>query len=433
MSSESAETSDADFHPAQQQLTVPDAAQAPTALGASVAGPHPAASATRLLELDAIRGIAAFVVVLFHCWMAMDWPQYSLAEALAALTTDDTAKYVVLFKLTPLRIVTAGSAAVGVFFLLSGLVLTLPMLKARDSYRLFLFKRFLRLYPPFAASILLGACLWSMSGVGAKGLSDWFDSSWRDSLSAPLLGGHLLLLGTDSMQQINNVMWSLVHEMRISLIFPALAIVTIAYPRFALVGSFCMVSLVAYPPVFSWVRWQLLNMGTWWPLATALDTLHYLLYFVAGILIATKLNSLVALLKQLPSMVRAVLWIAAAGLLLARFGHVSHVIWAAGAALTVLLSLSSSRAHRFLNRVDLQWLGKISYSLYLVHLPILLFTMHMLADWKYRNLMLLMIPPLSLVTAQLFYMAIEAPSHKLGRRWLAAKRADSAERATARS
>jgi peptidoglycan/LPS O-acetylase OafA/YrhL len=387
---------------------------------------EPRVAPGRLPELDAIRGIAAFVVVLFHCWMTVNWPQYGLGEALASLATDEWAKYVALFKVTPLRVVTAGSAAVGVFFLLSGLVLTLPMLKGHEPYKFFLIKRFFRLYPPFAASILLAALLWSISGSDAGGLSAWFDSSWRDSISAPLIAGHLFIVGVDPMQQINNVMWSLVHEMRISLIFPVLAVAAIAYPRIMIVISMLILSAVAYPPVFAWLRGQLIEVGPWWPLATALDTLQYLLYFVTGIFIAANLQRLKSVFGRMPSRTRSALWLAAFVLLLARLGHLSHAIWALGAAMMVLLSLTSDRAHRFLQRADLQWLGRISYSLYLVHLPILLFTMHTLAEWKYRNLMLLMIPPASLLVAHIFYLGVEAPSHRLGRKVLDALRGNAA-------
>ena len=379
----------------------------------------PPLSAQRIPELDAIRGLAALVVVLFHCWKTLPWPEYGPYGA-PPLDASGLMPYEWLFRYTPLRIVTAGTASVGVFFILSGLVLALPMVRGRvDGYGSFLLKRFFRLYPPFAAAIALSCVLCAALDPGAvAGLSGWFNHSWDEPLRPGLVAAHLLMLGPDPYLHLDNVMWSLVHEVRISLLFPLLVLAVMRRPAPMLAAAALVLGVVSYSGVFLWMRHQLDVVGPWWPLATLLDTARYLLYFVAGILLALRLNGLVEALRRSGPALRGLAWCLGLGLLLTRFGPFGDAAWALGAALLILLCLGSARARALLRAAPLQWLGKVSYSLYLVHLPLLLALMHMFADSPRRLYALAALPPLALLAAGLFYRCVEAPSQRLGRRLL---------------
>ncbi|MGO9435837.1 MAG: acyltransferase family protein [Terracidiphilus sp.] len=92
----------------------------------------------RYLELDSLRGIGASIVVFGHfagLWSSSAW--YSAVNS------------------SPLRALFAAHEAVVLFFVLSGFVLSIPLSGERPpSYRVFLLRRFCRIYLPFAAAIL---------------------------------------------------------------------------------------------------------------------------------------------------------------------------------------------------------------------------------------------------------------------------------------
>ena len=376
----------------------------------------------RIPELDAIRGVAAMVVVLFHCWNAWPWPDVSVLGGLPSGETSgfQAQWWALLFKVTPLRFITAGAPCVGIFFLLSGLVLSLPMVAGRsEPYWVFLTKRFFRLYPPFAASILLAAVLCvAVDPHRISALSAWFNGSWDQPVSGQLLAGHLLMLGLDRDMHLNNVMWSLVHEVRISILFPLLVLATLGRPRLALAAAVATLCLVSSHPVFTWMSARLATGESLWPLATALDTARYLTYFVVGILLAWKLDPLVRTFAARRASTRVGLWTVAAALLLLHVGPFGDCAWVVGGALVILLSLSSSGAGRALRSRPLQWLGRVSYSLYLVHVPLLLLAMHAFYSARSAAFVLLAVPFASLIAAEAFYRCIENPSHRLGRRIL---------------
>ena len=65
----------------------------------------------------------------------------------------------------------------------------------------------------------------------------------------------------------------------------------------------------------------------------------------------------------------------------------------------------------------LQWLGRISYSLYLTHLIVLLTTYYTLGGLMPPQMLSLFLGvPLALVVAELFTRLVDAPSIRLSRR-----------------
>ena len=97
-----------------------------------------APSARRLTSLDALRGIASFSVVLCHCWTAIP------NAARATLASSMWSPLIDIF--------TNGSAAVIIFFVLSGYVLSLPFFHGtQPGYPRYLFKRFCRILHSFCS------------------------------------------------------------------------------------------------------------------------------------------------------------------------------------------------------------------------------------------------------------------------------------------
>lgn len=115
----------------------------------------------RLNHLDSIRGIAACVVVMFHCWLlTSDAFRNSLNTLSTAL---HSVPDLVLYGLE--KVLRSGHPAVMVFFVLSGFVLACSLGKKQTPYVGYAVKRFFRIYPVFIVAVLASYVLHSLIGV----------------------------------------------------------------------------------------------------------------------------------------------------------------------------------------------------------------------------------------------------------------------------
>jgi peptidoglycan/LPS O-acetylase OafA/YrhL len=171
------------------------------------------APSKRLISLDAVGGIAACIVVLSHCYRIIPEEQRS--------RIDDS-----LWS-QPLLPLHNGDAAVFIFFVSSGYVLSLPYLRGtQPGYPYYVIRRVCRIYIPFAAAILFALLLYIFAGrPDAPAVSQWFNNLWPSTKPGiAVVAKHLLMLGTAPNMKLNAVMWTLVYELRISLLFPLLMI-----------------------------------------------------------------------------------------------------------------------------------------------------------------------------------------------------------------
>jgi peptidoglycan/LPS O-acetylase OafA/YrhL len=159
----------------------------------------------RIVALDSIRGIAALVVVFYHCSLAA--PQ--LHDRIAAT-------YV-------LRPFVAGPAAVYLFFVLSGFVLYGVLAPgSAPPYPNYAAKRVLRLWLPAAAVVGSALLYVAVDPSRVPGASDWFsDNSWIEAPSPAAMAYHFALFSAERYHQLDNAIWTLAHEIKISLIFPS--------------------------------------------------------------------------------------------------------------------------------------------------------------------------------------------------------------------
>ena len=362
------------------------------------------AKPSRYAYLDALRGIAALAVVFHHCLLTFPvWEQPYAGSMLVAL----------LFY-TPLRLLWAGQAAVIVFFALSGFVLTV-MLTRREplTWTGFLVKRVCRIYLPYLFIVSAGIALMvSFRARGIAGLSNWFNSSWTHPICRALLLDHALMLGDSAWNYVDNPIWSLVHEMRYSLVFPVIVwIAKRARAQHALAGSFA-ISIAALGGLHLLPRNQVL------------DSLQYLFVFVAGAELAIHRDAVQDWYRQRTSGIRRLL-LALALLLLSANGLPHRHAFAAvllvnvigtylGAAL-LLICLTGARSGRaFLERPALLFLGRISYSLYLSHLLVLLSLLYGFEGIVPPTVLIWLVPPAAVVVAALLYSSIEKPAMVLG-------------------
>jgi peptidoglycan/LPS O-acetylase OafA/YrhL len=177
----------------------------------------------RLTQLDALRGIAAALVVVHH--------------ALLILTGE------------PMPYVTLGRPEVILFFVLSAFVLTRSLEK--QSYFVFATRRVFRLGLPFCAALIFALGLRIVSGPHPiPDQSEWFNAPWQTTLTFKGFMAHVLMRGHWADASLNAVLWSLWYETRLSFLLPFLVLFTKRTGRWALVTfvALAVVTSAALPP-----------------------------------------------------------------------------------------------------------------------------------------------------------------------------------------
>ncbi len=364
----------------------------------------------RITTLDSLRGLAALTVLFAHCYEV--YPEQLRFDVHPA-EVSAWAQPWAWFRYTPLHLLTDGQPAVMFFFVLSGFVLTLPFLRGtQPSYPRYLAKRFCRLYPPFAAATFLSAALYILiapAPIAALG-HEFNTESWTENVTDGQVLRHLLMTGMAQDETLDIPMWSLVHELRISIIFPLLVAFAALGAAWGAIGLTALLYLAC--------TYALLHLGEQCATGTTLATGQYILFFVVGIALASRGESWQAALAAAPSRARPLLWLAclAAAMFPGALLPWSRAVWGAAAVGILTLAMTSPAAQRALSRPPLHWLGRVSYSLYLVHVPVLLASVHLLYGRLPLPAILAVAVALSLLGAELMFRSIEQPSIRLGRR-----------------
>lgn len=352
----------------------------------------------RLVALDGLRGIAAVVVLLYHLSLI----------ARPHLETGKVGDGWWWLTETPLKLFTAGTESVLVFFVLSGLVVALPAFRSGFDWVGFLSGRMLRLYLPVWASLAFATLLIHLF---PRALTAVTDGAWITRANARTTPLTQLVSEASLMRvsyDVDNVLWSLRWEIIFSLALPLfVGLAALVRRQWALAAALALaVSVIG----------RVLQV----------DALVYLPVFFLGTLMAARIDSLVAWARARRSGVWP--WVLAGSLAtlvlswLAR-GIVpagttgSAVLWglaAAGAVGIILCALGWRGMDGFLSARVPHWLGKVSFSLYLVHVPVIATLAFALGDANWWLVAVIGIP-LSLLVAWGFHAAIEKPSHRLAR------------------
>ena len=343
----------------------------------------------RMKALDSLRGIAALVVVLHHI----------------RLMYSETPGWI---KYSPLRALFSGESAVIVFFVLSGFVLYFALnSKNPGSFWSFANKRFWRIYPAFCVAILASTALWYFVDPSpVSGLSDWAkDLNWQLRPTFSVVMGHLAMTDVEALYSLDNVMWSLVIELRLSLLFPLIAMAVKRDWRVACLASIVVSVACAY------LEGQL---AAGWPF-NPFHTGRYLYLFVIGATLAEKSGVVRRVVQGLNGWNRLGLWCSALVLFSTNPAHVGGVPAAIGSALLVALAFADSKVEAALSTPIPLWLGKVSYSLYLIHVPILIAAAHLLIGTMPMIQILALAGATALCASEIFYRLIELPSIKIGR------------------
>ncbi|WP_158824252.1 acyltransferase [Granulicella sp. S156] len=345
---------------------------------------------SRLFELDALRGLAAVTVVTHHFRYAFDFTP--------------TPWYWLPFD--------AGRQAVVLFFVLSGYVLSMPYWRGRQAHYVeYLLRRFCRIYLPFAAAATLSiAGAWLFRGRHLP-LSEWFNNTWQQPITGRLLIEQYLMF---PVVVFNVAFWSLGFEMQMSIVMPLLSNLLRRWNA-PLVSA--LMALIAFG-----IPGRLhLHEGY------LLRSLQIATLFALGATLAGYQERLTNWLegKQAMSWVLLLTGVLlyynvpdhfAYGRLLGKIVASSDFISGIGAAAVIVSSLTLRPLSRFLRHSSLEYLGRISYSLYLVHSITLFSVLDILFGKISRPALAIIFALTTLIAAHLFCITIEEPSIRLGKR-----------------
>jgi len=181
-----------------------------------------------------------------------------------------------LLKYTPVHVLWNGHEAVIMFFILSGFVLSLSLIKDNGEvkYRSFIVKRICRIYIPYFAALIF--CLFCY-GIFKNAqlipdLSTWFNGYWKAPVYFKDILNFIFLIGFFDPAKLNGPVWTLIHEMRISIIFPFIVsyiIVKRNWKTSIVIGG--TVALISY------ICSRFINLGN------LFETFQYVFMFIIGL------------------------------------------------------------------------------------------------------------------------------------------------------
>ncbi len=367
--------------------------------------------ALRLHYLDGMRGLAALYVVMYHAYLILD--RRGLWAPLPA---------VVRFGLSWTRF---GHISVAIFIVLSGYCIMLPVARnesgeLRGGASGFLKRRAMRILPPYYAAMVISLALDSLSYLTANrvahadGLA--FIFSPRSILS------HLFLvhnLNPDTAYTVNSPFWSVATEAQIYLFFPAMLLPL--WRRFGNIPPLIIAFAIGLAPKF--LFHNALNQACPWYLG-----LFALGMAGASISFSSRMLDLTLQTKAPWMAIAALGWIAVF-FLLSTLKHVEADYWAIDVLLGVtttslliactrhLTSPRLSDTSVTLAVLDSKFatkIGAFSYSIYLLHDPILHISQFVMRKAHLSPMFEVIgfgfvIIPATVVVAYLFHLKFEKP------------------------
>jgi peptidoglycan/LPS O-acetylase OafA/YrhL len=310
------------------------------------------------------------------------------------------------------------------FFVLSGFVLTRSILrKSQFNYAAYVFQRIARIYLPYLAGLLLAVAACAAFREQVPPWTRWLSGVWPMAPNAHNIWQHVLFIGAYPLV-FNYAFWTLVIEMRVSLILPFLVMGLRALPArlaFLLTGAWALLDSIAAGRLAT----PSLTL-----LSAVVETAHYAVFFTFGGLLWLHREKLASLFAGFGRALRAAF--VAVGFLLFEYGRViilhaqphapfgaiqfrADLVGALGASAILFAAIENARIARALSRQSLFWLGDISYSLYLCHGTVILVLSAVLG----RHLPVVPYVALcilgSLAVAKLMALAFEEPAQHLGR------------------
>lgn len=341
-------------------------------------------------ELDGIRAFAVLAVVAFHAG---------------------------------LKPATGGWLGVDIFFVLSGYLITLILLRERDrtgtvSLRDFWVRRLLRLYPALLLTLVLGAVFYTTIGDGGT-----FVGYIRTAGAAGLYVENFVWgLGGDELGRLGHT-WSLAVEMQFYLVWPVLLVwmlqrklrlapmilggIVVSYGLYVLQSA---PNLDRFPAAYylPWTR-----------------SFELLLGALVAVLLAARARTAEPA-TETPAR-RWVGWLIGIGFGVVLLGAWTDSIWInqrailwespAAALLTVALIVHLDRVRNrgvgsLLAWAPVAWIGSVSYGVYLFHYPVIR-VLQDHTDITEAKVMFVVALPLTLAIAAMSWRYVEQPALRM--------------------
>jgi len=265
----------------------------------------------RFLQLDALRGLAAFAVMIFH---------YTLPYHADS----------------PLNILSYGQYGVQLFFVISGFVIFMTLNKAK-SLNDFVVSRFSRLYPTYWSTLLITFLAVNLSGLLVYKFS-----------IIQLLVNMTMLQHWFIVKDIDGVYWTLTVELNFY-IFMAIIYKLKLINKIEVVGTIILILMI-----FTHIAVNKYDL----PIYFALPILHWWHLFFAGVLFLKLKN------ENVKKNIKYILISACLGIHFYLYGLISSFIVV---CIFILFLMFTVNKLNWLNNRYFVFIGSISYALYLVH------------------------------------------------------------------
>lgn len=285
----------------------------------------------------ALRGLAALMVILYHCALAS--PNVSCGPLTA--------------------LVQRGYLFVDIFFILSGFILMRRYgvslaHPTREVLHHFWWRRFLRIYPPYVVWLSMAIVVWFLIGIRGEGPTYAID----EHLASILLHITMVqsILGLEI--QYNVPLWSIAMEMAAYLLLPLFAMAVVPMNRLR-IGILAMIFLAG---VWFFVR----HYGTLNVINGSGALARCLMGFGLGGLTSLLTNGLPSGLVRWSRLISLLL------LTLTLLGFTTGHIFMGYCAALGMVMISSLPTTAAWTRTWLPMLlGRVSFSLYLAHVPVI--------------------------------------------------------------
>ena len=347
--------------------------------------------------LDHLRGFAALIIVFFH---GTHFFLYKLQSQLPNIPENWPTSNNPLITL-----IIEGHSAVGLFFVISGFIFTTRLLNRSFDYKNFYTNRFIRTYPLFIVILSLGLLIYpeniSLSSVSQTLL-------FLSNKISAFNGG-----------QFTYVFWSIAVEWHFYFIFPILIYLLRKYDYIGLLFIIILFELIRFSIYYFKHELRIIS---YWTLVGRIDQ------FIIGMLAGKYWIENIKLIKFKKSLIissiilillNSFIFNAIRG---ATSNHAIWIIWptleALSWALFLICYLNIANQLNIFIKDLFNYLGRISYSIYMVHFIVIFYFIEYNFLFKFFNIDLILnsmlntlifVIPVTILVSSLTYKLIELP------------------------